>query len=136
MINDDFDKAIYAIMISLGLSRVEIAKDLCLRKDDPPLYVTYDSKSKKYTFECGDAAKESDEVDTSGRSDTSAWKYEIDRLLSGKPTNLYLDKDFYKKNENEINAYLSVRGYQIVMEDYWHIYFEKMIPKRGWVQYE
>lgn len=134
--NDDFLKSVYALMISLGMTKVEIDKELVVQNDDPPLYVTYNNKSKKYVFECGDAAKESNEVDTSGHSDASAWKYEIDRLLIGKPTNLYLNKSFYNEYEDEINAYLSVRGYQIVMEDYGNIYFEKMIPKRGWVQYE
>ena len=134
--SDELIKSVYILMISLGLTKVEIDKELILKNDDPSLYVTYDNKNKKYVFECEDAGKESDEVDTSGHNDTSAWKYEIDRLLIGKPTNLYLNKDFYNKYEDEINAYLSVRGYQIIMEDYGNIYFEKMIPKRGWVQYE
>ena len=129
---DEFLKSVYALMISLGITKVEIDKELILQSEDPPLYMTYDNKSKKYVFECGDAAKESDEVDTSGRS----WVAALDKILIGEPTSLYLEKAFYWEYEDGINAYLSIRGYQIVMEDCNYIYFEKMTPKKGWVQYE
>ena len=130
--SDEFIKSIYVLMISLGLTRVEIDKELILKNDDPPLYVTYDNISKKYVFSCADTAKESDDGDRSGRSWETA-KCEIDKLLSEKSTSFYLNRCFYKEWENEINSYLGIRGYQIVMKDYNYVYFEKMMPKKGWL---
>lgn len=131
MIDENFLKSIYVLMVSLGLTKVEIDKELVIKSDDPPLYMTYDNKSKKYVFTCVVAGNEDEP-----RSSWDAAKQTIDNLLFKDPTNLYLDRRFYKKYENEINSYLSVRGYQIVMEDYGNIYFEKMLPKKGWLKYE
>lgn len=57
--NDIFFKTIYAIMISLGISHLEINKELAIKSNDPPMYMTYDVKQKKYVFDCVDVDKES-----------------------------------------------------------------------------
>lgn len=54
MFEEDFYKIIYAIMISLGLERLEIDKDLVLKSTDPAMYVTLDTKANKYIFNCGE----------------------------------------------------------------------------------
>ena len=52
MFEEDFYKMIYAVMISLGLKRLEIDKDLVLKNTDPAMYITLDTKANKYIFNC------------------------------------------------------------------------------------
>lgn len=52
MFEEDFFKIIYAVMISLGLERLEIDKDLVLKSTDPAMYITLDTKANKYIFNC------------------------------------------------------------------------------------
>lgn len=133
MIDENFLKSIYALMISLGITKVEIDKELAVKSDDPPLYMTYDNKSKKYVFECCGVDKESDKAHTSGHSDVSAY---LRDLLFSDPLEVWLSRSFYEENETKINAYLSIRGYQLTSMDGSRVSFEKMIPKKGWSQYE
>ena len=54
MLNDDFNWAIYIIMKVLGLEKIEINKeDFNVSKEDLPMYITYNSKTKKYVYTCG-----------------------------------------------------------------------------------
>ena len=52
MFEEDFYKMIYVVMISLGLKRLEIDKDLVLKSTAPAMYITLDTKTNKYIFNC------------------------------------------------------------------------------------
>ncbi len=53
MLNDDFNWAIYIIMKVLGLEKIEInLEDFNISKEDLPMCITYNSKTKKYVYTC------------------------------------------------------------------------------------
>lgn len=92
MLNDDFNWAIYIIMKVLGLKKIEInPEDFDISKEDLPMYITYNSKTKKYVYTCGN-------VD-------SNFKEEKKKL----PTYLFIFTvmvDYYgKKVEKELKIY-------------------------------
>ena len=59
MLNDDFNWAIYIIMKVLGLEKIEInSEDFNISKEDLPMYITYNSKTKKYVYTCWNVEEE------------------------------------------------------------------------------
>lgn len=63
MLNDDFNWAIYIIMKVLGLEKIEInPEDFDISKEDLPMYITYNSKTKKYVYTCGNVDSNSENI--------------------------------------------------------------------------
>lgn len=131
--SNEFYCIVWRIMLQLGLTTLELDTPFVINKESPPLVVTKDVRKNKLIFKCGDADKESDEVDTSGHDDVSAY---LRDLLLSNPLYVWLKRSFYEENEVEINAYLSIRGYQLESINDLRVSFQKMLPKKGWLQYE
>lgn len=103
--NDDFYKTIYAIMISLKIPRLDIDECLIEYKDMPAMYVSYNTKTKKYSFICPSINEEKQK----SLNDFEEWvDKEMEDIQPGKATyrtyQLEATKDIindYKGSQNE-----------------------------------